>query len=122
MTRLLHIGLLLIALLGVMGQSTAMAMIPSGGAALSAKSMRLSMAGMGCREMANPSAPGKTPCKKVTPHCMSAVGCAPLALVTPSPLSTDSIVTDRMASTSPLVARLWGRSYGPEPDPPSLLI
>jgi hypothetical protein len=121
MKRLLHLGLLFIALLGVMGQSTAMAMVPASESSTSTKSVQVSMAGMDCGDMANPSVPGELPCKKVTLHCMAAMGCAPSAFVIPSALQTEAIVADRMVSTSSLAARLWGRSYGPEPDPPSLL-
>ena len=122
MKRLLHISLLLVALLGVMGQSTAMAMMPTSGAPTSNRSVQASMAGMDCMDTANPSATGKSPCKKVTLHCMAAMGCAPLALVVPSALPRTAIVTVRNITTSSLAARLWGRSFGPEPDPPSYLI
>lgn len=122
MKPLLHILLLLGALLGVMGQSTAMAMMPVSGTAISTKSVQVSMAGMDCMNMAISSAPGQLPCKKITLQCMAAMSCAPLALVVPSALPSDAIVADRNATTSSLPARLWGRSYGPEPDPPSLLI
>lgn len=123
MKRLMHIGLLLMALLGVLGQSTAMAMTPASGAAVSRhQSMQVSMAAMDCMDMANTTAPGKSPCKKVTLQCMAAMGCTSFALVAPSALSTVALVTDRDLSTLSPAARLWGRSYGPEPVPPSFLI
>jgi hypothetical protein len=122
MKPLLHIVLLFGALLGVIGQSSAMAMMPTSGGASSTKSMQVSMASMDCMTMAIPSAPGHSPCKKITLQCMAAMGCAPAALVVPSALPTEAFAADRMASASSLAARLWGRSYGPEPDPPSLLI
>lgn len=122
MKRLLHISLLLMALLGLMGQSTAMAIMPAGGQTSPTKPMQLSMAGMECVKMANSSVPGKSPCKHATPQCMAAMGCAPAALVVPSALPTEAFAAGRMASTLSLAARLWGRSYGPEPHPPSLLV
>lgn len=123
MKRLMHIGLFLMALLGVLGQSTAMAMVPASAAAVSShQSMQVSMTGMDCMDMANTTAPGKSPCKKVTLQCMAAMGCASFALVAPSALSSVALVADRDVSTLPLAARLRGRTYGPEPDPPSFLI
>ena len=119
MTRSLHIGLLLMALLGLIGQSTAMAMVP---APMSIGSMEASMSGMDCMDMATTPAPGKLPCKKMTTQCMVAMGCAPLAFVEPDKLGISSLAIDREESALPLAARLWGRSYGPEPDPPSFLI
>lgn len=123
MKRLMHLGLLLMALVGVIGQSTAMAMMPASGAAVSAhQTMQASMAGMECMDMATTSASEKSPCKKVTLQCMAAMGCAPFALAAPSALPAYALVADRDVSTPSLAARLLGRSYGPEPDPPSFLI
>ena len=123
MKRLLHICLLLMALMGVAGQSTAMAMMPARVAAVSAhRSMQVLAVGTDCMDMANTPAPAKAPCKKVTPQCMAATGCAPFALVAPAPLPVVSLVADREDSTPSLAPRLWGRTFGPEPDPPSFLI
>ena len=123
MKRLLHISLLLMALLGVVGQSTAMAMMPASATAVSGdRSMQVFVLGTNCMDMADTPAAGKTPCKKVTPQCMAATGCTPFALVAPSALPTVALVPDRAVSTPSLAARLWGRTYGPEPDPPSFLI
>ena len=119
MTRPLHIGLLLIALLGLVGQSTAMAMVP---APMTIGSMQASMAGMDCMDMANTPAPGQPPCKKMTLQCMAAMGCAPATFVGPDAPSISPLFVDRVKSAPSLAARLWGRSYGPEPDPPSFLI
>ena len=116
MKPLMHLGLLLMTLLGVIGQSTAMAMVPAH------QTMRVSMAGMDCMDVANRSAPGKSPCKKVTLQCMVALGCPPYALVAPSAHPAAALVADRNVSTPSVAARLWGRTYGPEPDPPSFLI
>lgn len=123
MKRVIHIGLLLMALLGVIGQSTAMAMVPADGSAIPTRqSIEISMADMGCTDMANTSAPGKSPCKKVMLQCTAAMGCTSFALLAPSKLPSDALLADRDVSKPSLAARLWGRSYGPEPDPPSLLI
>ena len=119
MTRLIHIGLLLAALIGLTGQSTAMAMAV---APTSSGSWQASMAGMDCVTMANVPAPEKSPCKKMTPQCMAAMGCVSLALVKPDSAPFDQPSADLVKAKLPLAARLWGRSYGPEPDPPSFLI
>lgn len=123
MTRVMTIGLLFLALLGVTGQSTATAMAPASGASVTAhQSMQVSMAGMDCIGMATTSAPGKPPCKKITLQCMAAMGCAPFSLLVPAALPTVALVPDRNVATLSLAARLWGRAFGPEPDPPSFLI
>ena len=119
MKRLIHLGLLLMALLGVIGQSTATAMVP---AQIVTGSMHASMADMDCMDMANTSAPGQSPCKKVTLQCMAAMGCAPAALVEPEARSIALLIVDQTKAALPLATRLWGRTYGPEPDPPSFLI
>lgn len=119
MTRALHLGLLLMALLGLIGHSGAMAMAP---APRDAGSMQAPMAGMNCVNNANAPAPGKSPCEKMTMQCIAAMGCAPLALIEPVGPSTLLVAIAPVKSALPLAARLWGRSYGPEPDPPSFLI
>ena len=63
MTRALHIGLLLMALLGLLGQSTAMAMVP---APVTIGSLQVSMSGMDCMDRAKAPVPGKAPCKTMT--------------------------------------------------------
>ena len=118
-TRLVHICLLLAALSGLIGQSTAMAMVPT---PMTVGSVQAGMAGMDWTDMANSSVPGKMPCKKMTLQCMAAMGCAPAALVQPDVRGLSSPLIDRVTSALPPAARLWGRSYGPDPDPPSFLI
>ena len=119
MTRLIHICLLLAALGGLTGQSTAMAMAP---APTSPGSSQASMAGMDCTNMANVPVPEKSPCKNMTLQCMAAMGCVSLALVEPDSPAFDQPSAGPLKATLPVAARLWGRSYGPEPDPPSFLI
>ena len=107
------------ALLGLMGQSGAMAMVPT---PMAGGSTQASMAGMNCMDIANAHDPAKSPCKKITMHCMVAMGCAPLFLAEPVGSNAFQVVIGRLEPVLPLAARLWGRSYGPELDPPSLLI
>ncbi|MEO7814547.1 MAG: hypothetical protein ABIR87_03785 [Sphingomicrobium sp.] len=123
MTRLVHLGLLLMALLGLIGQSTAMAMMPAGLTAISAnRSVDVSMKDMDCMDMANSSPPGQSPCKKMTLQCMAAMGCASAAMVESEASGSPLLVVDRTKAALTLAARLWGRTYGPELDPPSFLI
>ena len=119
MTRLIRICLLLATLGGLIGQSTAMAMAP---APTSPGSLQTAMAGMDCKTMADVPAPEKAPCKNMTLQCMAAMGCVSLALVEPDSPAFDQPSAGHLKATLPVAARLWGRSYGPEPDPPSFLI
>ena len=119
MTRMIHICLLLAALGGLLGQSTAMAMVPS---PIVTGSFQASMASMDCMDMVDPSTSGKLPCKKMTLQCMAAMGCASTAMIEAEQASLALLPVDRARSALPLAARLSGRTYGPEPDPPSFLI
>ena len=120
MTRLIQICLLLAALGGLLGQSTATAMVP---APIVTGSLHASMASMECMDMVDPSSPGKSPCRKMTLQCMAAMGCAPTAMIEPGEPRLPLLSVDRSRSALPLLAaRLSGRTYGPEPDPPSFLI
>lgn len=127
MKRLLHIALLILALLGLVGQSTAMAMAPPRSTAAVTDgsmniSMQASMADMDCMDMATAPAPGKPPCKKVTLQCIAAMGCSPLALTEPSAPAADTLPAAHDRAAPLLAARLYDRSFGPEPDPPPFLI
>lgn len=121
MTRLLHIGLLLTALMGLIGQSTAMAMAPSA-VAPHGRTATTAMAGMDCAGMSSPRAPGQPPCKKVTLQCIAVMGCSPLSFTDPFTRSIVMLEADKpMMAVGPMV-HLSGRNYGPEPEPPSFLI
>ena len=115
MIRAFNIGLLVIALLGLMGHSTATAAAP-----MAAGSLHASNSAMDCIDVA--PAPEKSPCKKMTLHCMAAMGCAWFAVIEPLERIAPRVAADRVESASVLATRLAGRSFGPEPDPPSLLI
>lgn len=123
MKRLLHITLLLMALLGLVGQSTAMAMVPTGVTASSShEATAASMAGMECDDMSGAPAPDTAPCKNITLQCIAAMGCSPLAVTLPA-IEAPEIVTVEPGKSAPsVVTSLHGRSYGPEPDPPAILI
>lgn len=119
MTRLLNLCLLLTALLGLMGQATAVAMVPT---RATSASMQASMAGMDCMDMANAPAPGKPPCKNMTLQCVAAMDCSPMAFTGSATLVTDPLFVTRDRTALLLAARLYGRSFGPELEPPTTLI
>ena len=120
MKRLLHIGLLLLTLTGLFGQSTAMAMAPSVLTAPSQARMA-AMTGENCMGMPDASNPGKGPCKKVTLQCIAAMGCSPLIFIDPYTRIAMVLRANMPGSANGRVSHLTGRTYGPEPDPPSLL-
>lgn len=123
MKRLLHIGLLLVALLGLVGQSTAMAMVPTDVPASPAhKATTASMAGMDCEDMSGAPAPDTAPCKNITLQCIAAMGCSPLAVTLPFLEAPEIAVFEPAESATSVVASLDGRSRGPEPDPPAIPI
>lgn len=120
MKRLLHLGLLLLALTGLIGQSTAMAMAPSG--ILGAGHAPMAALNSGnCMEMPAMPATGKGPCTKITLQCIAAMGCSPLVFTDPFTPVSAMLRADLTKSASNFVPHLTGRTYGPEPDPPSLL-
>ncbi|MDQ2764120.1 MAG: hypothetical protein M3Y22_11760 [Pseudomonadota bacterium] len=118
-TRFLRPLLLLMAVVGLFGQSTAMAMSP-------VQSDGKSMAAMDtmecCDGMPSGNMHGKTPCKKITLQCIAAMGCPAAAITEPVAITPSTRQLDHLAPSWPLTARLDGRTYGPEPDPPSRLI
>lgn len=118
MTRFLRLFLLTMAAFGLFGQSTAMAM----GSAHAGMPMQASLAGMDCMGMTKGTTPNGAPCKKMTWQCIATMGCATAAAIEPTRAATPVIAAPRVSHRWQIATRLLGRSYGPEPDPPSLLI
>lgn len=111
------------ALLGVIGQSTAMAMAPARVmASPNSDMMAASMAGMDCQDMSGAPSNDTAPCKKITLQCIAAMGCSPVAFTASAIQATEALPIERETSRAPLVSRLHSRSYGPEPEPPAFLI
>lgn len=106
------------ALLGLAAQSAVVAAAPI----KAMQPMKASMSGMDCHDMLPVPMPDGTPCKKMTWQCIAAMGCATSAALQPATIVAGERLTTRGAHGASLVARLTGRSYGPEPDPPSFLI
>lgn len=119
MTRFLRPFLLFFAVVGLFGQSTAMAMSP-------VESETMSMAAMAsmdcCDGMSAGQMHGSVPCKKMTLQCIAAMGCPAAAITEPVGAAFTTREIDRLDPAWPLTARLDGRTYGPDPDPPSFLI
>ncbi|MGY4398439.1 putative transglutaminase-like cysteine proteinase [Sphingomonas sp. UYAg733] len=119
MSRYLRLVLSIFAIVGLAGQSTAMAMAP---VMASQAHMQAAMAGMDCKDMVTtPSSDGSL-CKKLTSQCIAAMGCLTASALKPAILAMDVHQRVRSAPAPAEVTRLIGRSYGPEPDPPSFLI
>lgn len=118
MTRISRLILLTFALLGLAAQSAVVAAAPIS----DAQPMKATMAGMDCRDMLPVPMPDGSPCKKMTWQCIAAMGCATSAALQPATVAAGERLATRAAHSPSIVARLIGRSYGPEPDPPSFLI
>lgn len=75
-----------------------------------------------CAESMGIDAPDESaPCNGLTLDCIAKMGCAvPLAFITSTSLLTAADERTIPAAQRP-VARLTGRSFGPEPEPPLLL-
>lgn len=116
MIRILRLLLLTFALVGLAGQSTAMAMAP---AVTSPAKMQAMMSGMDCKDM--PASDG-TPCKKLTWQCIAAMGCLSAAALEPAAIATFGPMATRGSHCPSDATSLAGRSFGPEPDPPAFLI
>ncbi len=119
MTRFLRLLLLAFALFGLVGESTAMAMAPPAGATMPIKA---SMADMDCRDMAPAAMPDGVPCKKITWQCIATMGCVTAAALEPVAPTARLRLGAGTSHGSSDTAPLFGRSYGPEPDPPAFLI
>ena len=117
MKRLIHLGLLLLALTGLAGQST----VHAATFGRMVTPMQMSPGSTSCDDLTQPE-PGKLPCKKVGLQCFAAIGCPALTIPQPN-LASDA--PGRAAPMKSVPARadaLHGRSDTPELEPPSHLI
>jgi hypothetical protein len=111
-------------LAGLLGQEAAFARGQSLTGPIAATQHMDHMNGADCAGMLmeSPSHDGKSiPCKGMTPDCMSQMGCVSPVLLNEGtvPLALAPFVSMRPFESS--TSRLIGRSYAPEPNPPSLL-
>ena len=116
--RLFSLFLIALAALGLSGQSTAMAMAPL---SITAPPMA-AVTEMNCSEMPEAGSHEKVPCKGMTPQCIAQMGCMPPAALEPDLITTGKPRLYRPLHAPTSAARLYGRSYGPLPEPPSILI
>jgi hypothetical protein len=115
--RLIHLGLLLLALTGLAGQYTVYAATFD----RMATPMQMSPGSPACDDLAQPE-PGKVPCKKVGLQCLAAIGFPALTIADPARPSDAPGVAAPMKSVPALADALHGRSDTPELEPPSHLI
>ncbi|MBL8650679.1 MAG: hypothetical protein JNL35_09795 [Sphingopyxis sp.] len=117
----LSLMLLVGAMLGLLAQEAAFASAPAMPMASETTIAAPAMSDECAEMMGIDKSDDSAPCKGLTLDCIAKMGCAlPLAIATPASMleATDHRVapTDRLP-----IARLRGRSYGPEPDPPLFL-
>ena len=122
MMRFFHLALMMMTLAGLIGQSSAMATTPMAHASPFDQALNVSMGGMDCAHMLMTPRQDQAPCRKISLHCMAAMGCSPLAMTLSDVRTSDAHSVEPTKTTPRPVVRLAGRSYGPEPDPPSFLI
>lgn len=116
MKRLIHLGLLLIALTGLTAQSTAYATTFE----YMAMPMQMSSGSTSCGDLAQ-QGPGKVPCKKVGRDCLAALGCPAATMAGAGFASKARGAIVRIKSLPALAEALQGRTYAPELEPPSNL-
>lgn len=116
MKRILHLGLILFALLGLAGQSTAHVTAFDG----MGTSMQMSSGSMSCGDATVQG--DKVPCKKVGLQCLDAMGCPAMTLAKAGVSTELPAVSEPLRSVPALANALHGRSYAPEIEPPSILV
>jgi hypothetical protein len=118
--RVLPLLLLLGALIGLLGQGTAYARGPQAPqpAATVAAIEGLSAE---CMEMMRKQPPAEQPCEE-TFDCIMAMGCTIPLLAAPELLVVDRMSFGGTQHFVSAVTPLSGRSFGPEPEPPTRLI
>jgi len=128
--RLLTLVLLAGALAGLFGAQMASAFGPGfAKTAVIEKPMAITgdhVAAMDCAEMMRAGKPqplerGPQPCKGMTLDCIAQMGCTLPALLASGPLPGALTPVSSPSFLAMPAAPLAGRSYGPEPEPPTVL-
>ena len=117
MKRLLYLGLLLLALTGLAGQSIAHATTFE----RLAGPMQISSGSMACAGAAGQSENDKAPCKQVGLQCLAAMGFPAMTLAKPDAIPDQSAAIETVKSVPALADALHGRSCAPELKPPTRL-
>jgi hypothetical protein len=122
--RVLSLLMLLGALIGLMGQETALAAAPvHAPAAIMKMSEGTAPMSADCMEMMQKAPqPAQKPCKGLTLDCIAAMGCVVPIAVTPESTLVDKMIYERMEHFPAPANALTGRVLAPEPEPPTLLI
>ncbi len=118
MKRLMHLVLLIGAVLGLVGQGTAVA-----SARPCAEMMALQTAkDEACAMMAMPKEDGTPPAKHVPLGCAALVGCTVLATIDPVPVLASQPLIEPLAAVWPSPRSRNGRSVAPAQEPPTSLL
>ena len=117
MKRLLHLGLLLLALTGLAGQSIAHATTFE----RLVGPMQMSSESMACGGAAGQADGGKAPCKQVGLQCLATMGCPAMTMTKPDAAPDQCAAIEAVKSVPALADALHGRSCAPELEPPTRL-
>ena len=115
--RLIHLGLLLLALTGLAGQSTVHAATFD----RMVTPMQMSPISAACDSFAQNES-DKVPCKKGGLQCLAAIGCPAFTMAEPGLASSGPDAAAPMKSVPAIADALHGRADAPELEPPSHLI
>ena len=122
MKRFFHLALLIGALFGFLGQSAAIAMLPTC-AVMMEQPVKVMPMAAGTMDCCPDAASGKshwTPSKDEMPNCLAMTGCfVPLTLGDTSAFAPAPTM-NTVAAHWPLVIQLSSRSVQPEQRPPSI--
>lgn len=118
MGRALRVVLVMAALIGLFGQTVAVAASPATMAAQAIKPLAMPA---DCFRMMQDDTDKSAPCDRMTPACIVGMGCSiPLVLDVAPPFLVRAIV-EIAAPAWPVAPALFGRSVEPDLHPPSIL-
>lgn len=120
MKSVFRIFLLLGVILGLAGQSVAFASSPCAEMQQERVSAMggMSNCAMGQHRVDNHA----VPCKNMTPGCLAMARCAALVAIGSLPANIEDPIIVARLDVWPATPVLSGRSFAPDPDPPSILV
>jgi len=113
--------LMLGVVVGLLGQTAAVAAAPACGHAATEMHMASMTASADCMAMCDGMKSGSAPCKKMTAQCLLAMSCTAAVFLDEPTAFLSPIEPQTLAPIAPDARRLAGLSHNPEPDPPSVL-
>lgn len=119
MRRALKLVLVIGVLLGLFGQTVAVAAGPRFTTAIT--SMTPTTMSVECLGMMKDSGKSSLPCDRMTLACIAGMGCLTITALEVPPTIVAEAMTGILPPTSPPFRALQGRSLQPEPHPPSSL-